>query len=176
MKTKVVFLTLMMILIVAYCFPQEATRRARRERDKIVKEHQIDSLINSKSFVFIASRALPQGGRSIDMTTNSNSIKFSPEMVSSYMPFFGRAYSIDYGGDAGIKFEGKPKEFNISASKSGKGYEVKVKVEVPRDTYQLMLFVNPAGNATLTINCNQRSTISYYGDIVKFEEKEDKKQ
>ncbi len=175
MRTKGVLLTFMIIFIIASGFAQQTTRRARRERDKIVKEHQIDSLIHSKAFVFIATRALPQGGGSIDMTSNSNSLKFSPDKITSYMPYFGRAYSIDYGGDAGIKFEGKPKEFNIAAHKSGKGYEIKVRVEVTRDTYQLMLIVNPAGDATLTINCNQRSTISYFGDIFKFDEQEDKK-
>ena len=150
-------------------FAQQTHKKVQREKNRIEKQHQIEKLINSREFVFIATRALPQGGSTIDLTTNSNSVKFHPEKIESYMPFFGRAYNIEYGGDGGIKFAGKPKEYNVMARKGGKGFEVNVTVAVTRDNYQLTLFVSPEGSATLTINSYERSTISYYGDISKFE-------
>ena len=86
------------------------------------------------------------------------------------MPFFGRAYRADYGGDGGIKFEGKPKEFKIVTRKKGKGYEINTAVSGSRDYFQLNLLVSPEGSATLTITSNDRSSISYYGEIKKPEE------
>jgi hypothetical protein len=169
METKKTILVLLMMLILSLGFAQENSRKAQREKNKIEKQYQIDSLVNSKEFVFVAIRALPEGGSSVDLTTNPNFIKFHPEKIESDMPFFGRAYSIDYGG-GGIKFTGKPSEFKIEARKKGKGYEINTTVSVARDTYKLNLFVNTGGSATLIINSNQRSSISYNGNIEKFEE------
>jgi len=162
-----------MMIVVATGFAQETAKKIQRKQNRMDKQHQIDSLINSKVFVFVATRALPLGGNSIDLTTNTNSLKFHPEKFESYMPFFGRAYSIDYGGDGGIKFEGKPDEYKVVAKKGRKGYEIHASVHVTRDTYKLTLFVSPEGSAILTINSNQRSSISYTGNVVKYEAPEE---
>jgi hypothetical protein len=168
METKKIISTIILIFVLSLGFAQENPRKAQREKNRIEKQHQIDSLINSREFVFVAIRALPEGGGSVDLTTNPNFIKFQPEKIESDLPFFGRAYSIDYGG-GGIKFTGKPAEFKIEAGKKGKGYEINTTVSVTRDTYKLNLFVNTDGSATLIINSNQRSSISYNGNIEKFE-------
>jgi hypothetical protein len=46
-----------------------------------------------------------------------------------------------------------------------KGYEVKAKVAGLNDFYDLFLTIGPDGNASLTITSNNRSTITYYGNI-----------
>ena len=153
-----------------HVFAQDNSRKVQREKNKVEKQHQIDSLMNSKEFVFEANRALPQGGSSVDLTGNTNFIKFRPEKIESYMPFFGRAYSIDYGEDGGIKFVGKPIEYTIVTRKGGKGFEINATVPASHDNFKLTIFVSPDGNASLTINSNQRSAISYNGDIGKLED------
>ena len=170
MKTKITFITLLMIFVLGSCFAQESSGKAQREKSKLEREHETNMLINSGEFVFIASRALPQRGGSIDLTTNPNFLKFHQDRIESYMPFFGRAYRADYGGDVGIKFEGKPKQFKMVTRKGGKGFEINATVPGSQDNYQLNLFVSPEGSATLTITSNDRSSISYYGEIKKLEE------
>jgi len=168
MNAKKILLAFMMfIFILASGFTQEGSRKAKRKSDKIEHENQIGQLINSREFDFIATRALPQDGGSVDLTTNSNFIKFHPDCVVSYMPFYGRAYHVDYGGDGGIKFDAKPKEFKVTTRNRGKGYAITISVPVSRDCFQLNLIVSPDGSATLTISSNDRSTITYFGDIVK---------
>ena len=172
MKAKIIFTTSMMILVLGFaCFAGEkSSGKAQREIGKLERVHQTEMLINSREFVFMASRALPQRGGSIDLTTNPNYLKFHPDRIESYMPFFGRAYRADYGGDAGIKFESKPREFKTVNRKKGKGYEINATVSDSRDVYQLNLLVGSEGSATLTIISNDRSPISYYGEIRKPEE------
>ena len=169
MKAKPFFTTLIMILVLGASFAQDSPRKVQREKSILEREHQTEMLLNSREFVFIASRALPQRGGSIDLTTNPNYLKFHPDRIESYMPFFGRAYRADYGGDGGIKFEGKPKEFKMGTRKKGKGYEINTAVSGGRDYFQLNLLVRPEGSATLTITSNDRSSISYYGEIKKQE-------
>lgn len=168
MGTKIYIIGFLFMFTLVHGFTQDISRKARREKNKIEKQRLIDSLMNSKEFVFEAKRALPQGGSSVDLTGNINFVKFHPEKIESYLPFFGRAYSIDYGGDGGIKFEGKPSGYTIVRRKGGKGFEVNATIRTPRDNYKLIIFVSPEGNASLTINSNQRSVISYDGDIAKY--------
>jgi len=170
MKAKKIIVALLMMSVFATGFAQKITGKAKREKSRVEKRQQIESLINSKVFVFVATKALPQGGSTIDLTTNPNSLKFHPDKIESYMPFFGRAYSIEYGGGGGFKFEGKPEEYNVLSRKKGKGYEVHASVSDTRDNYKLSLIVSTEGNATLTINSNQRSSISYYGNVEKVKE------
>jgi hypothetical protein len=80
------------------------------------------------------------------------------------MPFFGRAFSgVGYSSDAGLNFEGKPEEFSIEKGK--KNYQIRVVVKGNNDTYRLTLSVYFEGGATLYINSNNRSSISYSGTI-----------
>lgn len=151
-------------------------RKSAREEKKIELQKQISKLISTKKFVFVASRAFPMGGSSIDLTTNSNYIKFSPGYIESYMPFFGRAYSADYSVDPGLKFEGKPKEFAINKLKKNRGYSVVVKVSLPRDSYDLSLDIGLNGNSTLTISSYNRASMSYNGQIMPPEESKDKEK
>ena len=85
-------------------------------------------------------------------------------MIESYMPFFGRAYSgVGYGNDTGLNFEGRPKEFTIIKGK--KNYQIKAVVKTGNDTFTLYLSVGFEGDASLSVISNNRSTISYSGEV-----------
>ncbi|MFV8340935.1 DUF4251 domain-containing protein [Flavobacterium sp. XS2P39] len=171
MKTKMLFLVLFLSLIVSSGYAQEKSKRQLRAERKIEKEKKTASLVDSKEFVFIGRTALPQGFRTIDLTTNSNYVEFTPDKITSEMPFFGRGYSgVAYSGDVGLKFEGNPKEFTVKKGK--KNYQIKTVVKGDTDVYTLFLSVFFEGSATLTINSNNRSSISYNGEIRPIEKKE----
>jgi hypothetical protein len=171
MKTKIAIAVLFLSLVVTASYAQEKSKKQLKEEHKIEKQKQIAALVDSKEFVFVGRTALPQGFRTMDLTTNPNYVQFQPDMIKSEMPFFGRAFSgVGYGGDGGLKFEGTPKEFTIEKGK--KSYQIKAVVRGEKDTYRLLLSVFFEGSATLSISSNNRSTISYNGDIFKIEKKE----
>jgi len=146
---------------------QEKSKKQVREEQKLEKQKQIELLVNAKEFVFETTRAMPQGGRSINLTTNYFA-EFHPELIKADLPFFGRAFGgVGYGGsDAGIKFEGKPTVYSIEKKK--KNYVIKADVRGERDSYSMILLVYFEGSATLSINSNNRSSISFDGDIKEF--------
>ena len=178
MKTMIRMLTALLIFNVTSGYSQtiKEDKKSAREEKKIELQEQIVKLIKTKHFSFIASRAFPMGGSSIDLTTNSNYVKFEPGYIESRMPFFGRAYSADYSSDAGLKFEGKPAAFSINKLKKNRGYEITVKVSSPRDTYDLSLNIGVTGNSNLTISSYNRAPISYNGQIMPLEESKDKEK
>lgn len=167
MKTKILLMAALFLISVLPGYSQlnnEKRKKFRTDR-KLKMQQQVNHLMNSRNFVFEGKTAFPTGGAAIDLTTNLNSVKFTPEKITSHMPFYGEAYNIDYGGDAGFKFEAKPETFKIDKLKGDKGYRVVVKVPVPRDKVEMNLNVGNDGSATLTIISYQRKTISYFGRV-----------
>lgn len=176
MKTKFNY-SLLRYLILAFtvfsfanAIAQEKTKKQLKEEAKLEKQKQVALLVDSKEFVFSPRSVSPQGGRSITLTDVSYSMEFHPDLIKSYLPFFGRGYAgIGYGGDNGMEFEGKPTVYTVKKNK--KAYVIKAEVKGERDSYTIMLSVYFEGNAYLVINSNNRSSISYYGEIAAFQKK-----
>lgn len=174
MKAKISLLAVILALIVTSGFAQEKSKKQIKEEKKIEKQKQVEGLINAKEFVFVARQAMPTGYKTVNLTTNPNYVKYHPELIESYMPYFGRAYSgVGYGGESGLHFEGKAEEYTFTKGK--KNYQVDATVKDEKDTYRLSLTVGFEGSATLMITSNNRSAISYSGEISAPEIKEEKK-
>jgi hypothetical protein len=165
MNIRSVLFLLCLIVVPLVLTGQEKTNKELKEERKLEKQKQIDSLVNSRTFVFVGTKAYPQSGRSVNLTTSPNFVKFSPDLIDSDMPFFGRVYSgAGYGGsDGGLTFKGAPTEFTVKETK--KGYQIDATVKGERDTYRLSLAVGSEGTCSLSIFCNNRSSMSYSGDI-----------
>ncbi len=174
MKAKISILVVILALSMASGFAQEKSKKQIKEDKKIEKQKQIDSLVNAKTFDFVGRTALPTGYKAVNLTTTVNYVKFQPNLIDSYMPFYGRAYSgVGYGGDEGLKFSGKPEEFTVTKGK--KNFQVSATVKGEKDNFRLSLTVSFEGSATLTITSNNRSAISYSGEIIAPETKKEKK-
>lgn len=129
-------------------------------------QSSIETLLNSQSFEFIANTAIPLSGPTKNLVGSNYSITFSPEMVISNMPFYGRAYSgMTMGRDKGMRFKGVPENFTLINSKNG--YEVTTSVKGENDTYVISITTGNSGFATLSISSNDRGTISYQGEIIR---------
>jgi len=164
MKTKVLFILVLSAFIATSGFSQEKTKKELKAERKLEKQKQIEAMVNAREFIFNASRAIPQGYRSMDLTTNRGLVEFHADTIKGDLPYFGRATgAVAYGGDGGIKFEGKPDEYTVTPDK--KGYQVNAVVKGSNDTYRLSLSVGTEGSASLTVISNNRSTISYSGEI-----------
>ncbi|MFP4365754.1 MAG: DUF4251 domain-containing protein [Bacteroidales bacterium] len=121
-------------------------------------------IIEQESFIFKAQRAFPQGGRSVDLTTNYGFIEISDDSGEARLPFFGRAYSIPYGGNGGIQFSGTIE--NVELSRNQEKMRINYSFEVrDRDYYKVNMEISHDGNAYVTIISNNRSQISYQGTV-----------
>lgn len=173
MRRTITQLVLMLLIITMPAMAQTSDRKAKKEQKRVEKENEIAALVESRNFVFKASRAIPTGYKSVDLTTNPNFVKFSPEFIEGWMPFFGRAYSVSYGRDSGLKFEGKPQLFTVEKKK--KNYGVEVKVQSNSDTYTINLFISFEGSSTMSISSSNRASISYNGEIMAQEKPKEEK-
>ncbi|QBN17689.1 DUF4251 domain-containing protein [Flavobacterium nackdongense] len=166
-----IFVLVLTIFSVTDVFCQEKSKKQLKEEQKLEKQKQIALLVESKEFVFTVERVIPQGGRTFMPTTEYN-MEFHPELINSYLPYAGRAFNVGYGGDEGMIFEGQPSVYTVEKTK--KAYQIKAEVKGKNDTFSILLTVYFEGNAYLSINSNNRCSISYDGEIEAFKSKDKK--
>lgn len=151
-------------MIITPVFSQDKTRGEQKKERKLGQQEQVEMMINAKKFVFIPRTVLPTGMKPVNVAVTQYSIKFQPDLIDSYMPFFGRAYSaVGYGNDTGLTFKEKPEKFEIE--KGRKTFQVNVVVKGGNDIFRLFLTVGFEGSASLSISSDNRSMISYQGVI-----------
>ena len=145
---------------------QEQRREKRVSRQKAQTE-MIRGLFESGELRFVAQMAQPLSGGTIHLTSLYY-LDFRGDSAEAHLPFYGVAYSVEYGGrNGGIMFERQKGEVKWETSKHG--YEVMAEVRVPRDLYQFHLSFTQAGYATLQVTSQNRQGISFTGIITRRE-------
>jgi hypothetical protein len=110
---------------------------------------------------------LPLRGTSKVLNTDQYTLHVKEDKAEAYLPYYGRAYEIDYGGDGGIDFDASFKEYTVEIKDEKKRVIIEFKVKAQKDMYRCHLAVSQNGSATLTINSNNRESISYLGKLKK---------
>ena len=168
MKTLILSFFLSFSMVIG--FAQEKTKQQIKEEKKLAKQKEVEAIIDSKEFEFDGDMAYPQGGRSIDLTTNPNYLRFKNDSIHSEMPYFGRAYAgVAYGGGGGLNFKGPIKDYSVTKNK--KNYIIKAEVRDNSDNYSIILTVYFEGGASLLITSNNRDSINYRGSVEKLKTK-----
>lgn len=164
MKTKTFILLVLLSFLSLPIIAQDKNKKQLKAERELQKQKEIQTLIDSKNFVFEVQKVIPQGGRILNLDFNGYFLKFNETKTISDLPFFGRAFRVPYGGgDGGIKFEGIPEDIQIKKDK--KSYTIKAVVKGKDDVYNLFFTVFFNGGASLSVNSNNRASISYDGEI-----------
>ena len=124
----------------------------------------IKHVVESGQFVFHAQTALPMSGTSRQLTSEYD-LKVSKDAVVSYLPFFGRAYSLPYGAtDGGFNFTSTKFDYSVSDRKKG-GWQINIRPKDVADFREFSLLLSETGSGTLQVVSNNRQPISFTGYI-----------
>lgn len=166
----------LLILAVVIANAQEAEKKSKKELKAEKKAQQIEeikAIAESKTFVFKATNANPMRGRTINLTT-AYDVKITNDSIFSYLPYYGVAYSVSYGGtDSPMIFSNLFKTCDMEKTKNG--YRVKVSTKNGNDSLEFNFNISETGSTTLNVSSMNRQSISYYGNLEKIKEKEEKK-
>lgn len=77
--------------------------QTREEKKEALKTY-VGEQVNGRTFKLEASMAYPMSGRSIPLTTPYG-LQMKKDSVDVYLPYYGRAYQIPYGGGEGLRFK-----------------------------------------------------------------------
>jgi len=151
----------------------KAEKKAEKEVNELKEYKHIQTLIDSKSFEFVADWATTQKGRRINLIGNSNYFRIEGTKTEADLPYYGVAQSISYGGDAGINFDCDFSNYEVSKVDKKKKIIIKGNASDGSEKFGLTLTVYHNGNASLYINSSSRNGITYDG---KLKEKTNKKE
>lgn len=158
MKTTVKLIGLCLILVLVGC-KSAHTGKASAEEEQIALKKQLDS----KDYVIEVNRVIPMGGKSVSPST-LYSLTIKGDSVFSYLPYYGRAYSVPYGGGEGMRFEALMKDYRIKYGKKGHA-RVTFTSQTKEDTYKFSMEIYPGGSSSIDVTSINRQRISYYGTL-----------
>lgn len=166
MRTKKQIFMLLLALLVG--IPTLSAQQSKKEK-KEQKKEAVMKLIESENYKIDVNTAMPMRGRSIPLIS-SYSLTIRNDSVISYLPYYGRAYSIPYGGGDGLNFKAILKEYNVEMDKKGNAV-IKFVARNPEDRYEFRAKVFPNGSASIDVNMQNRQSISFQGELDIKEEK-----
>ena len=160
--SKTLMMLLASVLLLGACATQEerAARKAERAR-------MVTAALNAREYKIDISRMIPSKGPSKSVSTYS--IEVRNDSLISYLPYFGRAYNVPYGGGKGLNFSAPISKYTEGEKKNGQR-EIEISVTNSEDTYLYVLNVFDNGSSSLYVRSRQREQISYTGDMI-FERK-----
>lgn len=155
-------------------------------------EENTPALIKSKNFTFYATSATPQynaeiarvlrsipgsTGAMVSLSPTQSQLEIKKDTISVYLPYFGRSHGIILPMDRdnqGIRFTST--DFKYKEVKGRKGRQtITMIIEDNPERPRMMLDISASGYATLSINLNSRSPISYSGYVDKTDPPKKKK-
>ena len=145
---KKIFLVISVFLLAVSAFSQTRAERKAAEAAAVM------SMVNDTTYI-------------IDVTVHLSSyysLEVAKDTVISCLPYFGRAYSVPYGGGKGLVFEGVAKDYKVTDGKDG-SKEIGFTVTNEEDSYTFNLSVYPGGSAHINVSSGKRQPISYTGRV-----------
>ena len=159
MRTKKQIFMLLLALLVGI-----PTLSAQSTKEKTAqKKEAVNKLIESENYKIDVNTAMPRRGRSIPLTS-SYSLEIRNDSVISYLPYYGRAYSIPYGGGDGLNFKAVLKEYSMEMDKKGNAV-IEFIARNPEDRYEYRVKVFPNGSASIDVNMQNRQSISFQREL-----------
>ena len=99
MKTKKQILMLLLAMLAGIPTLSAQTKKEKKEQ----KKEAVRQLIVSENYKIDVNTAMPMRGRNITLSS-PYSLEIRNDSVFSYLPYYGRAYSVPYGGGSGLIF------------------------------------------------------------------------
>ena len=159
MRTKKQIFMLLLALLVGIPTLSAQSKKEKKEQ----KKEAVKKLIESENYKIDVRTAMPMRGRSIPLTS-PYSLEIRNDSVISYLPYFGRAYSIPYGGGDGLDFKAPLKEYDMKMDKKGNAV-IEFVARNPEDRYEFRAKVYTNGEASINVNMQNRQSISFQGEL-----------
>ncbi|MDO4159798.1 MAG: DUF4251 domain-containing protein [Prevotellaceae bacterium] len=153
------FVLFVSVFVLTSCATVDSSEKAERRREKA---ETVNKAIERRRYVIDVSMAHPLKGRSVTLTSDYE-LEVINDSVISYLPYFGRAYSIPYGGGKGLNFTAHISEYLSEKKKNGT--QISFKAKNDEDTYTFNIEVFESGTAIINVFSQQRDRISFDGEL-----------
>lgn len=143
-------------------------KKEKKARERL----EMAQLIQSGQFKFMVRSANSVLGNFNQLSYGYN-VVFDSLRVVAYLPYYGRAFNVQYGDEGGVKFDLKADSIDQQWNEKKKLFKISTELDDSRDSYNIYLTAGLDGFAELHINFRNRTWISYSGMIQKLQDKKD---
>lgn len=159
MKTNKRNLLLLLLMVAGLSSLNAQDKKEKKElREKAVKEQ-----VESESYKIEVSTAYPQRGKTVHLSSNY-SVEVRNDSVFSYLPYYGRAYSIPYGGGEGLIFNAPISEYKMETKRKGDA-KVDFTARSKEDRFRFAMTIFPNGSASINVSSQNREAINFSGEL-----------
>ena len=150
------------------CATSEEARMARKQQEALVAQH-VEQALADRHYVIEVDRAYPQGRMAMRDLSTGYGLMVKGDSVFSRLPFFGRAYSVPYGGGMGLTFKAPIIAYSEQVKKKGE-HLIQFETKNPEDYYVFVVRAYTNGSVTVSVTPRQRSNMQYSGKVMPPEE------
>ncbi len=168
---NLLFISILIFSVFTINAQEKKSKKELKAEKKAEQMEEVKSIVESKTFVFKANSVNPMRGRTIILTSEYD-VKITNDSIFSYLPFFGVAYSVSYGGTDSPMIFNKPFE-TCDFETTKNGYLVQVSVKNGNDRLEFSFHISVTGSTSLNVSSLNRQSISYNGNLEKIKEKEE---
>lgn len=136
-------------------------------------------IVEAKTYTFVARSATPlnvqdisavmsrmpggmQGG-TIQLNETYYEVKVTPDSVIAFLPYYGRSFTAPINQtEGGVKFTSTKFEYKSTKGRK-RGWDIVLSPKDGKENYRLSLNIGDEGYATLSLNSNEKQSITYQG-------------
>lgn len=154
------FILFAITLLVAACNSLSSAERAERDA-KIAQS--VEKALAERRYTVSINTVYPRSGRVVNVSPDY-SLEVKGDTLVSYLPYFGRAYNVPYGGGKGYNFTAPITDYQATKNRKG-NTRITFRTYNEEDVITFMLDIFPNGNATIDVTAREREPISYSGQM-----------
>lgn len=161
MKARKNFISLLSVLItLSLPLSAQSKKQKKEEISKTIRE-----LVEAQEIKVEVDIAYPMRGPSRHLTSNY-SVEIRNDSIFSYLPYFGIAYSVPYGGRGkGLIFDEKITEYKVIFDKKGTA-NISFRTRTDEDSYVYWINIYTSGSANVRVTPNNKQSISFNGEFI----------
>ena len=153
-----------MLLVVALATLEGCATAEERAARAAEQAARVKVALTEKRYKIMVERMYSMRGGSKNVSSNY-SVEVRNDSLFSYLPYFGRAFQVPYGGGKGLNFTERIGSYRESQGKHGQRH-IEIDVRNDEDTYLYTIDVYDNGNSDIEVQPRQRERISYSGEMV----------
>ena len=150
---------LLLMVVLGGCASSEERAAQKAEFSRKVK-----AALDKRAYKISINRMFPMQGASRSVSYGY-SVTVKNDSLFSYLPYFGRAYDVPYGGGKGLSFDAPIGHYHeIQSNNGSRQIDIELKNEEDNYTYHITVFDN--GSSSIEVQARKRERISYSGEII----------
>ena len=159
-KKLFLILTLFQVLVVlGGCVSSEERAAQKAEFAKKVKV-----ALDKREYKISINRMLPMQGGSKNVSYGY-SVEVRNDSLFSYLPYFGGAYEVPYGGGKGLSFDAPIVHYQETKAKNG-SRQIAIELKNDEDNYTYSITVFDNGSSSIDVQARKRERISFTGEMI----------